>query len=338
MLKNNFFIFILLFIVFIGKSEERPIEVVRVKKGTIKNKLYFSGEIKPVVEYVVSADVSAIVKKVFAEVGMFFKTNEVLIELDDSRFKSNYERAKAMLEIAKQKLKTIEKNYNRNKILFNKNVINEKTMEDVETLYINSRLALKEAQANLKLAQINLNRTKIKAPFSGFFVNKNVLEGQMVTPGMILGKLIKLSRVYAYVMIPENKISIIKKGMKCFLDYNKVGRVEYIDLYANKARAYLIKILIDNTDLKLKANMFIKGFIVIKSYKDVPLIPLKCIFIENNKNYIFKVKENKAIKQEVNIIARNKNFAYIDGVSLNDVIVISGQNNLKSDSLIKVIE
>jgi len=312
--------------------------VQKITAGDIKDTLKFSGEVKPIVESIITADVSGRVEKILVENGDYVKEGAPVIILERERYEIALRNAQSILEMAAQKEKETSRDLRRNRLLAEKKVVNEKVFDIVETNFINAQNTHRQAQAAVELAKLNLERTSIKSAISGYFVSRQVFLGQGITPGVPLGRIIDLKKVFVDVKIPENQIGLIKNGQISTIEEKTKGKVAHIDLYADSSRSFQVKIVVDNTDLAYKANMFVKGEIVLNQFQEVPLIPISALISEDGKNYVYIADNAKANKKPVKIIAREGNFAYVQGVEAGESLIIVGQGNLSDGMEITVAE
>ncbi|HNV72202.1 MAG TPA: efflux RND transporter periplasmic adaptor subunit, partial [Candidatus Ozemobacteraceae bacterium] len=226
-----------------------------VTTGDICERLAFSGEVKPFQEAIVSPDVSGMVEKVLVENGQPVKARQPLILLDRSRAVIALHQAEIQVKKAEQQVKESRSDFERNRILREKQVLNERAFEISESQFVNANNSLREASAGVELARLNLDRAAITAPFAGFFVNRQVFPGQWLTTGQPLGRVIDLTQAYIEARIPETHINRLRVGQECQIAGNTPGKVSFIDLYADSSRGFLIKILTGNPELRFKANM-----------------------------------------------------------------------------------
>jgi len=166
--------------------------VDEVKSETITPGIQTQGEVKPKTEIDLIARVSGHVISVsdaFAE-GAEFSAETALIKIDDTDYKVAVIRAEAQVsaaqvvlerELANAKMKKdtwLQKDRSVQPTDF---ALNKPQVQDAET-------QLRAAQANLKEARLNVERTSIKVPFKGRVVSKMVGEGQYIAAGTNLGK------------------------------------------------------------------------------------------------------------------------------------------------------
>lgn len=129
------------------------------------------------------------------------------------------------------------------------------------------------AKAALSLADIQLEYTRLLAPFAGIITSRDVEPGEVVTPGREVISIADLSEVDLKVFVGEEEIGKVKPGQKVrvktdtFPDKTYEGRVSYISpeaeftpkiIQTHKERVklvYLVKITLPNPDLELKSGM-----------------------------------------------------------------------------------
>ena len=84
------------------------------------------------------------------------------------------------------------------------------------------------AQARLKQAILDLERTEIKAPFDGVIARRNIQVGQRVAPGTVLMMLVPISKLYVDANFKESQLAKVKAGQKAALTSDLYGdKVEF---------------------------------------------------------------------------------------------------------------
>ena len=306
--------------------------------GNISKTLSFTGSTKPIIETFAASDVSGPLLKIFVEDGMKVKANQTLAQIDTTRFKIIQRRAMASLERAKQILKEAKIDFNRNKKLFNKGAITQKTFDNAETASIEADSDYKLAKENYEQAALDLTRCSIKAPINGFFVNRSVDPGQAIARGQNIGKVIDLSSIYVDAKIADSDVNKISIGQRCIIQNKYIGTISFINLYADKSRSFKVRIKVPNPNLIFKANMFVKGKVRLKTYKNVPLFDDKALRTEHGHYFVFLNKANKAIKRIISITAQVGDKVYSKEISATEELITTGQDELKNGQTITVIK
>jgi HlyD family secretion protein len=136
-----------------------------------------------------------------------------------------------------------------------------------------ARARVLAAQAVLELANIQLQRSELRAPFKGIIVSRNVEPGEVVSPGQEVISVADLSKVDLKVFVAETEIGKVKPGqavevkIDTFPAKTYAGKVSFISpegeftpkvIQTHKERVklvYLVKIVIPNPNLELKPGM-----------------------------------------------------------------------------------
>ena len=96
--------------------------------------------------------------------------------------------------------------------------------------------------------------------------------------------------------------------------------------------------------IKIKLGMPFEGkdnlvYVHINTFKDVFSLPLEILDIRGGSFYIWKIEQDRAIEQEVELVSRNGYGAIIkSGVSKGDMVVFSGQSQLRVTDKVKIIK
>ncbi len=332
---------ILITILFLGllpAHAQMPVTVATslVKTGSITESISFSGQVKPFEESWVTPDVTGRVAKILAENGQAVKAGAPIILLDAERLALAVRMSEAGLKRAEAELKEKKKDFDRRAILMEKKVLNEKAFDEAEAEASKAEIAVQSQKSALDLDRLNLERATIRAPIGGFFTSRNVFLNQSVTPGMVLGKVVEIGRVYIDARIPENQINKIAIGQKAAVNSSHAGTVAFVDLYGDESRSFLVRILVDNADLKLKPNMFISGTIVLKEFPEVPLIPITALSGPTDAPVVYTVEGTKARRIPVTVLARDKERCAVREIRSGDTIVTVGTDNLSDGAEIQI--
>ena len=215
---------------------------------------------------------SGIVRRVLVDVGTDVKTGDTLVEVHSAEIAEA--RAAYITAAVEAELKALA--FEREKDLANQK--------------ISSQQALQEASASLKMAEIALSTTKqrlmnygfsseeiarieenrdtsailrIRAPFDGTLVERDVVTGEAVEPGDALFTLVDLSTMWLSISVPGQASGDLVPGLDVVatLDGTSIGPVKGKLTWVNSAideRSRLVKAraLIPNGDRRLKAGMF----------------------------------------------------------------------------------
>jgi RND family efflux transporter MFP subunit len=154
---------------------------------------------------------SGVVKTLRVDVGSHVKKGDVLLEIDNDNLVAGVDLAKESLKKATIEEQFARQTYERYKKV--ESVIDAQLMDQNTLLYQKSSASLGEAKAQLRYQSTLVEKTRLRAPFSGVVSQRNVQLGDGVGGGtMPLLKLISDGTVKLIVQFDEKYLSRVKKG------------------------------------------------------------------------------------------------------------------------------
>ena len=220
--------------------------------------------------------------------------------------------------------------------LYKSGLASQKDFEEAQSDYQKAVAENKRAGTVVNINKSNSNGYEIKAPISGYVIEKNLTDNTQVRAdnSQNLFTVADLSDVYVLVNIYESDISSVQTG-----DPVKITTLSYPDkvftgkidkLYNmldpdNKVMKARVKIA--NPGNMLKPEMFANVMIKATSGEDLPVINTRALIFDNDKNYVLVVDGKAHVRiQEVAIAKRVEDRAYIRaGLKPGDRIVASRQ-------------
>ncbi len=185
----------------------------------------------------------------------------------------------------------------------------------------------------------------ILAPQDGFVVDKMVVQGQMVDPGMKLYRLADLGLVWVSAQIYEHDLPFIKLGQEVTVtlpylpDREFRGRVTYV--YPNvdeKTRTARVRMEFHNPGYFLKPGMFATVRLVSELEPSVLLVPDMAILRSGEKSTVFVALDGGKFEPRTVALgpqAENDFYQALSGLREGERIVTSGQFMLDSESQLR---
>ena len=224
----SFFIFIAIQIGWISSKDLISVKTELVEKRDIIETVSASGKIQPETEVKISPDVSGEIVSLYVMEGDKVEKGDLLLKIKPDTYQSILERSQASLNTSKSALEKAiaqlsesESNFSRNKILFENGTISRSEFEKIEASYKVAVLSVEDgeymvssAEASLREAQENLNKTNIYAPISGTISRLNIELGERVVgtaqmAGTELLRLANLNLMEVAVEVNENDINSV---------------------------------------------------------------------------------------------------------------------------------
>lgn len=188
--------------------EKEPVDVVplvRVQAAVaqaVRMNVTAYGVVTPRTESDVVAEVRGRIVSVSPSLvaGGFFAAGDELLRLDDREARIAVERARAQVRLRASEAELASANAGRRKELSRQGAVSASDLESFESRSNVASASLAEARAQLAQAELDLERTVMRAPFDGRVRERGVDVGQFVNPGTRLGRIYAVD--YAEVRLP----------------------------------------------------------------------------------------------------------------------------------------
>ncbi|UZD23831.1 efflux RND transporter periplasmic adaptor subunit [Algoriphagus halophytocola] len=310
----------------VGGASETEVEVAKVSKNSIIEKVSASGEIQPEVEVNLSPDVAGEIIELNVEEGDSVAAGKLLVKIRPDNFISALDRTKAnfnqqqanlaqsraSLQRAEAQFTQAELNFNRQKTLYEQKAISDADFEQARADYIGSEKDLeaakqsvlaseyvvKSSQASVSEAEENLRLTNVYSPVSGIVSNLLVEQGERVVgtqqmAGTEMLTIADLSKMEVRVDVNENDIVRLSLGDTTIID---------VDAYAYTGKTFkgIVTSIANTANTKASADAVtefkVKIRILNDSYQDL---------VDEGKKYPFR----PGMTASVEIITNSKSNA-----------------------------
>ncbi len=297
-----------------NKSELITLETSKAYYGYIANSITATGTIQPLDTVSVGAQVSGVVKKIYADYNSIVKKGQLLAQIDPSIILAQKEVANSNLTNARSNLTFQESNFYRQKTLYSKDIISKSEYEIALNQYNVAKSTVNNTLAQLRITNKNLSYTDIYSPIDGMVLNRNVSEGQTIASSFnaptlfVIAK--DLTKMQVRAAVDEADIGEVKSGQNVSFTVDAFptevfkGTVKDVLLHAKVTAnvvTYTTLINVDNTNLKLKPGMTASINIYTKEDAKALLIPSKSLSFKPDslaeKQFVI-VKVKKAIPSE----------------------------------------
>ncbi|MFG1297280.1 MULTISPECIES: efflux RND transporter periplasmic adaptor subunit [Xanthobacter] len=159
----------------------------------------------------VAPDVSGLVESVSVADNAHVKKGEVLFAIDGTRFRIALEQADAALASSEATLQQAHRDLARYSQLSETTVSRQK-LEEVSTAAAEAEAAVQKAKADRELAQLNLERSQVRAPVNGVITNFTLQPGNYVSAGQPVTALVDDDSFHVQGYFEETKLERIHVG------------------------------------------------------------------------------------------------------------------------------
>jgi RND family efflux transporter MFP subunit len=141
--------------------------------------------------------------------GGYFTEGQELARIDELDYKNARDRAKAALNRASAEAEHARFEYSRLQSLAERKLTPRSALENGLRAYRVSQAALEDAKVNFEQAEENLNRTVLRAPFSGLVKSENVDIGQFAARGQAIATLYASDVVEVRLPIADRQLAFL---------------------------------------------------------------------------------------------------------------------------------
>jgi HlyD family secretion protein len=275
----------------------------RVERGDLTVTVSATGNLEPTNQVDVGSELSGIIRSVLVEENDRVRVNEVLARLDTSKLQAQHSKNKAELASAKAKVlqaqaTTREAENNLARLRHVRQLSGNKVPSPYDIDAAEAALAraradeksatasVAQAQATLKGTETDLDKSVIRSPMNGVVLARSVEPGQTVAASMTAPVLFTLAEDLAQmelnVDVDEADVGQVQDGQEATFVVDaypdrrfkaQITRVCYGSDTTDGVVTYETILKLDNKDLSLRPGMTATADIIVKSLKNVVLIP-----------------------------------------------------------------
>ena len=308
--------------VYLFSDEKKTDEYItkKIEKGDITEKITATGTINPISTVNIGTQVSGSISEILVDYNTKVVKGQLLAQIDPALFEATVAQKQAALSIAKAQVDVVKndivyykKHLDRIKKLNSSKYSADAELESAQRDYDNATVQLelreaevKQAEAALQAAEIDLKYTKIVSPVDGIVVSKEVEVGQTVAASFQTPTLFNvaedLTKMQIETSVVEADIAKVKEGQTVEFSvdsypdevfYGIVTQVRNEAITTSNVVTYEVIIEIDNKDLKLKPGMTANVEIITAEKLGVYLVPNKALrfYIEDEYGLTKRYKD-----------------------------------------------
>ena len=328
--------------------DNRPTVNVKVATPSSGNGNFItaSGKIEAVQNATISTRNMGYVNNIAVKVGDKVSKGQLLISINSADISAQQGQVKASIIEATAAFKNAEKDYKRYQNLFTESSASQKEMDDMTANYEMAKARLEAANQMKNQVQAQLSYSNITAPFSGIVTGKYINKGDMANPGMPLLSVETPGKFQVMAMVPENEITAIENGATVNVLIKStndiiIGKVSEVSSSAkNTGGQYLVKVLLDKSDVKLLSGMF--ASVQFPSENNTAssaiLIPTSAIVKKGELKGIYVVSQsNTALLRWLRLgKVSGENVEVLSGLSADESYITSSESKLVNGSKLNI--
>lgn len=192
---------------------------VAVRAVSADGNLSADGVVEAVRNTVISAQIAGAIVQLPVQAGDVVKAGQLLVRMDARAAQQEFYASKAQVDAARANLAVAEKDYERQKLLFEKNYISQAQLDRALAQFKSA-----SAQANAQIAQAGAVQTQsgfytINAPYNGIVAEMPSAVGEMVMPGKPIMTVYDPKELRVIVTVPQARVSQLKSDQDLQIEF-----------------------------------------------------------------------------------------------------------------------
>ncbi|HEY2368046.1 MAG TPA: efflux RND transporter periplasmic adaptor subunit [Polyangiaceae bacterium] len=334
-----------------GRKLEYPVQVAPLVKRHVQYAVTAPGSIDAFQQVQITARVQGAVDHVAFVEGQNVKEGDTLATIESDRYQVAVDQAKANLAKTQATEKSQEAQLARRQTASSSNpgLIPGEELEQHQTAVDTAKADVSASSQALRVAQLNLRDSIVRAPIAGVVQTRTVQTGQYLQPGAVLATIIQREPLLLRFSVSEQDAPRLKPGMEATLLLRESSHTytAKISLVAGAAdiqtRLVPVTATIEETDHQywLRPGAFCEVSVPIGDARDAIVVPTMSVTPTEKGNVVYVVDEkNQAHAKvvELGMHTPDGNVEVTRGVTEGEQVVVRGIEPLTDGAPVKVTD
>jgi RND family efflux transporter MFP subunit len=267
--------------------------------------------------------------RVLVDIGDTVREGAPVFRIDPEPYQLTLEDAQAGLALARAELEQAEQEMERARRLADQQVVPQQQLDTQVTRHAVQRARVTQAEARVHRAEQDLERTTVRAPYTGYVVDRRLHEGAMLNPASVVLTLQQAGGYEATLAVPEASRLPVRPGDPARVLIEGIpgaieSRVRAVNARIDpQSRTYEVRVPLEASAILLKAGAFVRAEIDPVPIGDSLLLDREAILTRDGRNYVFRRRGDRAEQVPIELGATGARLAEIDGgVGDGDQVVV----------------
>ncbi len=297
-----------------------------------------------------SAQVGGIVQRVSPRENQRVDRGEQLLQIDSTEYQLGVAEAQAALLSA-------QTDY-RQQLLFDDEIVDPEVRAERERI-VRARSGLDQAEVRLRQAQLQLERSRVTAPFAGRIADLRVVEGQIVTAGTELMTIVDLDPIKVEVQVLEAELGQLGEGRRAQVRFAAYpgqvfeGRIQTINPIVDPdSRTGRVTVMLANPDQRIKPGMYADVSLDAEALPDRIIVPRSAILERGEGTrrtmlFVYEPQGSAGVAEWRYVNTGRENDTHVEivregpeqgMVQPGEVVLTEGHHYLAHDTPIRLVE
>lgn len=322
-----------------------PLEIMTVEPRRIEDLVKVTGTIHPVQEAAIASQVGGLAETVTVRPGDSVMAGQLLVEVGTTDLQLQLDQQRSTMISSQVQLRNAEATLVRTKALTDKGLAAQNALDAAQAEVDQLAAAIATQQSQVAMAEANLERARVVAPFSGTVASRSIEPGQIVSPGTTMLTIVDLSSVRVDVVAALKDAARIKAGQTVRLTVQGVeqtvtGTVDRVSPVAEAGtRSIMVYLTLDNPDGELRGGMFVTGAIVVAQNENVLAVASAAIQTRDDASYVLAIADGVVEERAISLGNQWPAAALVEantGLVAGDVIVATTLSGLADGAAVVI--
>jgi len=310
-------------------STKITIDAKVVQYETFKNDIVLTGSLLANESVQLASEISGKIDHIYFKEGQYVKKGKLLVQTNVADLEADLQRLKYTARLNAETEK-------RQKQLLEKEAISK---EEYDIAFTN----LKTTEAEIEALQAQIDKSRIRAPFSGYIGLRYVSEGSYITPSSQIASLYNVNPIKIEFSVPSRYSGLVKEGSKITFNSEAENKDREATVYAIEpqidpvTRTLTARAETENPDNTLIPGQFIRINLSLENRENSILIPTTSIMPKADGHTAYVIENGMAHLKEVELGSRTANRVEIlRGIENGDTVAIAGVPQLKDRAKVEI--
>jgi len=262
-----------------------PVEAAPVRRDTLVISVAAAAEAAAERQAVLRAQVEGRITRVRLAENARVDAGRLLLEIDTTEYALRVAQAHAGLNKAEATFRELT--------LFDDQITDEAVRAERQRV-ARAKSGLEDAELALRQAELELDRTRVRAPFAGRAASLRVVEGQNVRVGDELLTVVDLNPLRVEVQVLEGEVGLLAQGNRASVSFAAfpgetfVGRIETVNpVVERETRTARVTVALPNPDGRILPGMYARVALEARKLPDRILVPRSAVLERDRRSMLF---------------------------------------------------
>ena len=326
-----------------------PVTVSQPLRREVDTRVGFLGQFSAIDRVELRAQVGGTLTEIHFKDGQIVHKGDLLFVIDPRPYEIKLEQAKAALQTATARVELANTQLSRAQSLRRNEFATQETVDQRTSDQDSSKAAVEDAKARIRDAELDLEYSQVRAPFTGRIGARQVSIGSLVagsrsatSPTTLLATLVSLDPLYLDFDMSESDFLTFNRerariggplankvvlGLSDENNFVRQGTLDFVDNALDRSSGTIhARATVPNPDLFLAPGQFARLRVAIAPPASVYLLPDSAVILDQSQHLVMTVQPDSTVKPKIVTTGdlRGGLRVVLSGLEPTDRVIING--------------